>query len=524
MMKNKFWIRLASAVLAISMLSTVPAFAASEAGSAAQSTSALMEEAASSDGAGAEAISYELYQRFADDPAAFLSELASQPDDVRQVIVQFIVWENSYAENTLPDILSGLSNLSADQSDVAEELTNYWTAYQAQNPETEIPEDTSVTLPGFDVQTIRSFIDQNLSISDPYSDEAFCVSITEAYEADPTAFGEMISDLDNSDIQRLGGQIAYAVENDLVDVTLPAAQNGLDASALSVLQQAIAQADPPQRTNVGVEDDAPFLGTARSTYLPTIGTISYSSSLEVGKAVTLSVNISETAHTGVARSYYVVTMCSHSQYGSYYKKAEGSLTIPGGSSTATKSFSVTMSDPGNVYTKILVYSSNGGSLLATRIGTYPDAVTGRWRIQINLNSTSRAGYLGLYNAGGTQLMYIPCLGRSESNADESVRYGNTPRGNYWGYLGGPADNSYSYGPYKYVVLEGNNNPLVPSKRDGIWIHGGDAATGGGLRVTHGCVRVSNPNQLALQNNITSLVNNFHEGWGNVNISVGNYDV
>lgn len=161
-MKNKLWLRLASAALAISMLSTVPAFAANETGNAAQSTPALMEEAVSSDGAGSEAVSYELYQRFTDDPAAFLSDLASQPDDVRQVIVQFIVWENSYAENTLPDILSGLSNLSADQSDAVEELTNYWTAYQAQNPETEIPEDTSVTLPGFDVQTIRSFIDQNL--------------------------------------------------------------------------------------------------------------------------------------------------------------------------------------------------------------------------------------------------------------------------------------------------------------------------------------------------------------------------
>lgn len=522
-MKRKLWLRLASAVLAISLLSTVPAFAATETDNAAQSTSSLMEEAVSSDGAGSEAISYELYQRFADDPAVFLSDLAAQPDDVRQVIVQFIVWENKYDESTVPDILSGLSELSADQLDAAEELTDYWTDYQAQNPETEIPEDTSVTLPGFDVQTIRGFIDQNLSVSDPYSDEAFCVSITEAYEADPTAFGNMISDLDNGDIQRLGGQIAYAVENDLVDVTLPAAQNSLGSSALSVLQQAIAQADPPQRTNVGVEEDATFPGTARSTYVPTIGTISYSDNLEVGKAVTLSVKISETAHTSASRSYYVVAMCSHSKSGTYYKKAEGSLTIPAGSSTATKSFSVTMSDPGNVYTKILVYSSNGGSLLTSRIGTYPDAVTGRWRIQINLNSTSRAGYLGLYNAGGTQLMYIPCLGRSESNADESVRYGNTPRGNYWGYLGGPADNTYSYGPYKYVVLEGNNNPLVPSKRDGIWIHGGDPSSSGGLRVTHGCVRVSNPNQLALQNNITSMINGFHEGWGNVNISVGNYD-
>ena len=389
-MKNKLWLRLASAALAISMLSTVPAFAANETGNAAQSTPALMEEAVSSDGAGSEAVSYELYQRFTDDPAAFLSDLASQPDDVRQVIVQFIVWENKYDTNTLPDILSGLSDLSADQLDAAEELTDYWTDYQAQNPETEIPEDTSVTLPGFDTQTIRGFIDQNLSVSDPYSDEAFCVSIAEAYEADPTAFGEMISDLDTGDIQRLGGQIAYAVENDLVDVTLPTAQNGLSSSALSVLQQAIAQADPPQRTNVGVEEDAPFPSSARSTYVPTIGTISYSGNLEVGKAVTLSVKISETAHSSTARSYYVVAMCAHSQNGTYYKKAEGSLTIPSGSSTATKSFSVTMSDPGNVYTKILVYSSNGGSLLASRIGTYPDAFTGRWRIQINLNSTSRA--------------------------------------------------------------------------------------------------------------------------------------
>ena len=315
-MKNKLWLRLASAVLAISMLSTVPAFAANETGNEAQSTVSLMEEAVSSDGAGSEAVSYELYQRFTDDPAAFLSDLASQTDDVRQVIVQFIVWENKYDTNTLPDILSNLSGLSADQLGAAEELTDYWTDYQAQNPETEIPEDTSVTLPGFDVQTIRGFIDRNLSVSDPYSDEAFCVSITEAYEADPTAFGDMISDLDTGDIQRLGGQIAYAVENNLVDAALPAVQNSLDSSALSVLQQAIAQADPPQRTNVGVEEDAPFPGSARSTYVPTIGTISYSGSLEVGKAVTLSVNISETAHTSAARSYYVVAMCSHSQYGS----------------------------------------------------------------------------------------------------------------------------------------------------------------------------------------------------------------
>ena len=48
------------------------------------------------------------------------------------------------------------------------------------------------------------------------------------YEAALAAFVEMIFDLDNGDIQRLGEQITYAVENNLINVTLPVAQNSLD--------------------------------------------------------------------------------------------------------------------------------------------------------------------------------------------------------------------------------------------------------------------------------------------------------
>ena len=59
-MKNKLLLRLASAALAISMLNTVPAFAANETGNEAQSTVSLMAEAVSSGGAGSEAVSYEL--------------------------------------------------------------------------------------------------------------------------------------------------------------------------------------------------------------------------------------------------------------------------------------------------------------------------------------------------------------------------------------------------------------------------------------------------------------------------------
>ncbi len=203
--------------------------------------------------------------------------------------MQFIVWENKYDDSTLPDILNGLSDLSTLQSSAAKELTDYWTTYHASNPETDIPNDTSVSLPGFDVQTIRAFIDQNLTVSDPYSDEAFCVSITEAYIADPTAFGDMISDLSNDDIQRLGGQIAYTIENNPVDTTLPTAQNGSESAALLTLQRAIAEVEAPPRTNVDVDGIHTFPKPLYLLIPSAIGDISYSGGLEAHKAVALSV-------------------------------------------------------------------------------------------------------------------------------------------------------------------------------------------------------------------------------------------
>ena len=48
------------------------------------------------------------------------------------------------------------------------------------------------------------------------------------YEAALAAFVEMILDLDNGDIQRLGEQITYTFENNLINMTLPIAQNNLE--------------------------------------------------------------------------------------------------------------------------------------------------------------------------------------------------------------------------------------------------------------------------------------------------------
>lgn len=521
MMKSKLWVRIAGATLALCLFGNVSALAVN---TSANSTDALMQSAVSANEAESEAISYELYQHFTADTEAFLREFASQPESVQQTVAQFIVWENAYDAKNLQQYLSNTNKLSEQQKRAADILLQYWVEDQS-NPvdDTADDESTAPAVPKFDVEVIRGFIDQNLTVSDPYADEEFCKVIAQAYAADPVEFGAMISDLDNAKIERIGQQISYAVKNQLCDITLPSvAENSDTPTALHLLSSVIQQDVPQKRLDAGTEDKAPFRAAPRSTYTPSIGTISYSGSLEVGKTSTLSVTISETAHSSAARSYYIVAMCSHSKNGTYYKKAEGSVSIPAGSTSAKKVLSVTMSEPGSVYTKILVYSSSGGTLLASRIGANPDPVKGYWRIQINLNSSSRSGYLGLYNASGSQLLYLPCLGKSESNAAEDVYYGNTPRGDYYGYLDGPNSNTHSYGPYKYVVLEGNHNPLVPSVRDGIWIHGGDPSASGGLRVTHGCVRVSNANQLSIQNNITTLVNNGHYTRGNVKISVGNY--
>lgn len=117
-----------------------------------------------------------------------------------------------------------------------------------------------------------------------------------------------------------------------------------------------------------------------------------------------------------------------------------------------------------------------------------------------------------------------CLGRSAYNTSMWEVYGNTPTGTYTGYLDGPHSPSSSYGPHKVINMTGVSGVIVESGRSEIWIHGGDPETNPDLpwyplRPTYGCVRISNANQLALQNNITDLVsNNYHYSTGNIDIS------
>lgn len=150
-------------------------------------------------------------------------------------------------------------------------------------------------------------------------------------------------------------------------------------------------------------------------------------------------------------------------------------------------------------------------------------VMGRWRIRIELPvNREHEGTLTLYDGNGDPLLEAKCLGRSASNASMNVVYGNTPTGEYTGYLAGPQSDTGAYGPHKVVVMNGVSGIIISSGRSGIWIHGGrysdDEATEYTLTPTNGCVRVTNGHQKEIQDSITELVDEgYHYSTGNISI-------
>ena len=165
------------------------------------------------------------------------------------------------------------------------------------------------------------------------------------------------------------------------------------------------------------------------------------------------------------------------------------------------------------------------TLLNSRQGSSPDTIYGYWSIDIVLPANrNNKGTLKLRDASGVELLSCECLGLSVSNDSMTTYEGNTPTGTYTGYLYGPVDPSGSYGPYKVINMTGVSGVIISSGRSGIWIHGGNpepdtTKPNYPLQATHGCVRVTNSNQLTLQNLITNLISSEdHYTTGNISIS------
>ena len=471
----------------------------------------LFSAAVGADGEDSELISYRLYQNFKTDPEAFLTELNACSESIQQTVSDFLTQEAYWSEDesAYRQALSTVSD-TAFAAQLSTQFDEYAAAQQKLTDGT--PEEHA--LPDFDPETVKTFIDSSLLASNPYDDEEFCIKAAEWYAADPALFAEILVDYDRQEIARLANQIAFAVaENKVAQPQVMDTELDADAAqVLTQLQEGIASGLEARPFRCSIQTADTLL--PRSTQVPTIGSILYHSGTEVG-STPVTVTISESSATSVTRTYFLEIY--QIRNGVEYKKTSGSMSISAGSRSATKTFAMTTYETGVLYTKVKVYSSNGGSLLASRTGQSADTFTGTWRIQIDLyTSRNRQGDLGLYNASGDLQLHAVCLGRSASNASESVTNGNTPRGNYTGYLDGPKPTSEqaAYGPYKYVRL----TPKFSTTRSGFLIHGGRSQTT--LTPTNGCVRVFNADQKKIQDTLTTLVNSkYHHTVGNVNVKV-----
>ena len=131
------------------------------------------------------------------------------------------------------------------------------------------------------------------------------------------------------------------------------------------------------------------------------------------------------------------------------------------------------------------------------------------RIEIVLpTDRTRPGTLSVFESGATPTLGpFPCLGKADNAKAASVgnrtrsplrRYGDTPTGEWQVIQHIPPASEVSdvrtYGPHGALDLWPTSGQAVAAYangRRGIWIHGGAPSASGGLRPTHGCIRVAN---------------------------------
>ena len=133
---------------------------------------------------------------------------------------------------------------------------------------------------------------------------------------------------------------------------------------------------------------------------------------------------------------------------------------------------------------------------------------------LKLQNLSGATLAGPFNVFGRS---DDSMARAHGNAthDSTKPYGDTPSGTYEipkAVATGDSTSyaSHSYGPNGALVLKpksGDAATAASNGRIGLLIHGGDPGSGGKLRATHGCLRLSNSDMASLMAAIIAAGNN-----------------
>ena len=383
-----------------------------------------------SDGAVAEELTDEMLKTFLETPLDFLRVIDTYPLDKQELLLSRIanvaVGMPDEERLSFEDII-----YSADETTPGISLLE---TYYSEALEATPPQNSVSNLPKYDMESVNQIVKAYLA-SDSEGNEAFYNYLSNVYSAEPELMESVMMNYSDSEIQTLAKDLAalYREDSDLLERFQ--CDGRLSAAVLEAIDSSIEETSA--MTNI-----APY-----AVYTPKITSFSYTKKIEVGTPVPLSIKLTETSGTSSARTYTVKVFCTRS--GKEWQVATTTMTIPAGSTVATKNVNITFSHAGTFTTRVAVY--NGSALLVTRSGANPDVSYGNWKITVTFDPDRlKYGSFSLYNAAGEQQVYGSALGRGENNLPENQQHGNTPCGTYSGILAGPHKNTDSFGPNKYI--------------------------------------------------------------------------
>lgn len=344
---------------------------------------------------------------------------------------------------------------------------------------------------------------------------------------------KIISEYDDSMVDKLCNFIAYDMTNKEIDMNkIKENKNNSKLSTTekedkvcNLIFEKVNNQDFDNILQKQARDDS-ISNNVEKFNLPTISNISTKDEIiETNKKSTVQVSLTEASQIDMDRTY-TVEMYRILDNKKYLKNRKV-VSMPSGDTNLDVNFDVTFYQPEkNIELMVSVYSVENASFEVVTQETISLLSTSKWTINVYLPPDGYRQYKGdlyLYNSTGVQVLSCECLGQSVSNDPMLEYYGNTPTGLYTGYLVGPDSNTYSYGPYKYIHMDGVQGVIVASGRSGICIHGGDPSTNTSspsypFRPTYGCVRISNDYEYYIQNSIQAMVGIGYSSTGNIWIS------
>lgn len=498
---------------------------------------ALFEQSLVADGFAADHLATELADCYDQNPDLFVSKLSMQEEQVIDYVVHLLVYEYEYRDiNALKDHMNSIGNdpsKTDSERTVAQSVLAHIDSNNcpiAKDPEkSETPEDPwsgNIPTGNFNPYIVRSFIDTFLECNP--SSEGFSIYVSKMYRLDPILFADMISDMPEERIKFIAKCIAADISKQ--GFSAPTVDLSTAPATLGLLAQTITDATAVSAERV--EQSTPVSESLVSTtaYTPTVPTVvginvSYDTSdyseAQAGEFVYLDTTIEYTTSPSTLFVFYVELYEVKNGQNIYIGGA--ALAVPPGSIRATYSFRHAFTDVGSKSFLVKIYNQGKTTVLNSREFNNLLEIHGGWSVSVDLpKKRVNLGCLQLYDAGGACIYRAACLGLSESNANASVTYGNTPTGVFTGRLVGPDADTAAYGPYKVIHMTIIDSPYT--NRSNICIHGGRDGTENSnsshypLAATNGCIRITSQFQgILIQQIETWIASSFYRQAGTVTV-------